>query len=259
MPVALGNVYDYPQYFDLLFRDETSVEADFIEAACRKYARRDVQRMLEPGCGGGRLILELARRGYDLIGFDQSELAIEFVRKQLSKRNLTAEIFCGELDSFRVTRTVDAALCTFNTFRHLLSERAAENHLRCVSQALRRGGIYILGFHLLPLDVDEHCTERWVALSGRTRVSATLRVLSTHRRRRLEQIRLSMLVRRGDRHWRLRTEFSLRMYTAGQFRRLLERVPELELCDVFDFWYDIDSPLRFDNEITDTVFVLRKK
>ena len=29
--------YDYPQYYDLAFRSETRMEADFIEAACRKY------------------------------------------------------------------------------------------------------------------------------------------------------------------------------------------------------------------------------
>ena len=29
--------YDYPQYYDLAFRSETVPEADFIEAACRKY------------------------------------------------------------------------------------------------------------------------------------------------------------------------------------------------------------------------------
>ena len=49
------------------------------------------------------------------------------------------------------------------------------------------------------------------------------------------------------------------MYTAGQFRRLLAKVPELELCDVYDFWYEIDQPLELDDEISDTVFILRKR
>ena len=51
----------------------------------------------------------------------------------------------------------------------------------------------------------------------------------------------------------------MRLYTADQFRRTLRAVPEFELLDVFDFWYDIDDPLKFDDEITDTVFVLRKR
>jgi hypothetical protein len=48
------------------------------------------------------------------------------------------------------------------------------------------------------------------------------------------------------------------MYTAPQFRQLLKSVPQFEMIDVFDFWYDIDDPLKLDNQITDSVFVLRK-
>ncbi len=31
--------YDYPQYYDLAFREDTLPEADFIEAACRRVLR----------------------------------------------------------------------------------------------------------------------------------------------------------------------------------------------------------------------------
>lgn len=253
------SLYDFPQFLDLTFLDETKPEADFIEAACRKYGCHPVHRMLEPGCGGGRLILEFARRGYDLVGFDLSQPALRYLRRQLARRKLAAEVFVGDMAQFRLMRRVDAAFCTFNTFRHLLTEEQAASHLSCVANSLRRGGIYILGLHLLPLDVDDTCVERWTAQRGRTRVTVTLRVLSTNRRRRMEQLRLSMLVRQRSRMTRLRSEFPLRMYTAGQLRRLLRRVPQFELCDVFDFWYEIDKPLKLNNEITDTVVVLRRR
>ncbi len=57
--------YDYPQYWDLAFRSETKLEADFIEDACEKYCNFPAKRLLEPGCGGGRLVVEMASRGYD--------------------------------------------------------------------------------------------------------------------------------------------------------------------------------------------------
>ena len=49
------------------------------------------------------------------------------------------------------------------------------------------------------------------------------------------------------------------MYTARQFRRLLAGVPALELCDVYDFWYEIDQPMKLNDDRADTVFVLRKR
>jgi SAM-dependent methyltransferase len=251
--------YDYPQYYDLSFRSETRLEADFIEAACRKYAAFPVRRLLEPACGSGRLVAELAARDYHLTGLDLSQPSLNYLRRRLSRRKLSAQVFRADMADFRLDQTVDAAYCTFDGFRHLLSEEAARRHLQCVTDALRPGGIYILGFHLLPPDAAEDCTERWSAQHGRTRVTVTLRVLATDRRRRLEELRVCQLVRSGQRTLRLRHDFPLRMYTARQFRRLLDRVPSLELCDVYDFWYEIDHPLELNDEISDTVFILSKR
>jgi SAM-dependent methyltransferase len=255
----LADWYDYPQYYDLAFLDETEPEADFLEAAFRKYALCPVKRVLEPGCGGGRLVVELASRGYDLIGFDTSELALAYLRKQLARRKLKANVYRDDMTQFRVKEPVDAAICTFNTFRHLTTAAAARSHLQSVATALAPGGIYVLGLHLLPPDADEESLERWTATKGKTKVVFTLRVLDFNRRTRLEKMRATMLVRTSKKELRLASEFSFRIYTAAQFRTLLAEVPQLELCDVYDFCYEIDQPLKLDNVISDTVFILRKK
>ncbi|MGC3970867.1 MAG: hypothetical protein QM775_27105 [Pirellulales bacterium] len=63
----------------------------------------------------------------------------------------------------------------------------------------------------------------------------------------------------AGREFRLRDEFDLRLYNAAQFRELLAQVPELELCATYDFDYDLERPTRFDNRLSDAVFVLRKR
>jgi SAM-dependent methyltransferase len=254
-----GNWYDYPQYFDLAFSDETQIEADFFEAAAQRYAHREVRRWLEPGFGGGRLIVEMARRGYQVVGFDNNAQALDYVERRLQRAKLRADLFLADLAEFEIRKPVDGAFCTFNTFRHLLTEEAARAHLQSVAKAVRTGGIYILGFHLLPLDASEECLERWKAKRGATNVSFTLRVVATDRHRRQERLKVNMLVRSPRRELRLATEFPLRMYTAAQFKRLLAQATEWELCDVFDFWYEIDQPLKLNDEISDAVFVLRRK
>ena len=251
--------YDYPQYYDIAFRSETRMEADFFEAAFQKYCPFPVRRLLEPACGTGRLIAEMAVRGYCVTGLDLSGPSLDYLKRRLTRRGLRASIRRADMADFRLLRPVDAAYCTFDGFRHLLTERAARRHLQCVAEHLRPGGIYILGFHLLPLDADEQCTERWTERHGRTQVTVTLRVLATDRRRRIERLRISLLARTGPKEIRLRHDFPFRMYTAAQFRRLLDAVPALELCDVFDFWYEIDRPFEFNDELSDTVFVLRRR
>jgi SAM-dependent methyltransferase len=255
----LKNWYDHPEFYDIAFRSETPLEAEFIEAACRKFCPFRARRLLEPGCGTGRIVAEMAKRGYRVTGLDLNRPSLDYLRRRLARRGLRADVIEADMADFRLSRPVDAAFCTVNTFRHLLSEQAAKRHLECISESLRPGGIYILGFHLLPMDASEEDIERWTERQGRTQVTVTLRVLATDRRRRVERLRVSLLARTGGKEFRLRDEFSFRMYTATQFRRLLRSVPSLELCGVYDFWYDINEPLPFNDDRTDTVFVLRKR
>jgi SAM-dependent methyltransferase len=255
----VGEWYDHPEYYDLALRDDTPAEATFIEAACRKYCDFPVRRLVEPACGSGRLVVELAARGYHVTGLDLNERALDFLRKRLKKRKLHAEVLRADMADFNLSQSAEAAFCLLNSFRHLLTEADAKSHLEAVAKNLRPGGIYVLGLHLVPPDADENSIERWRTSQGKTHISTDLRVIATDRRRRIETLQVSLLVRRGEEAWRFRGKFDLRLYTAPQFRRLLAGVPTLELCDVYDFWYEIDEPLKLDNEISDTVFILKKR
>src|SRR6266699_6415747 len=143
--ILLANWYDYPQYYDIAFQAYTLREAAFIVAACRKYCPFAVRRFLEPACGSGRLITAFASRGYQLTGFDLSQPALSYLRRQLARRRLRAETFEAEMSDFRLSRPVDAAYCTVSTFRHLLPEQGARRHLSCIADSLCSGGIYGLG------------------------------------------------------------------------------------------------------------------
>jgi SAM-dependent methyltransferase len=257
--ILVANCYDYPQYYDIAFQAYTQREADFIEAACRKYCSFDVRRLLEPACGSGRLVTELAARGYQMTGFDLSQPALSYLRRRLKRRRLDAETFQAEMSAFRLSRPIDAAYCTVNTFRHLLTEQAARDHLERIASSLRPGGIYVLGMHLLALDINEEDAERWTQRRGDTKVTVTLRALRTGLRHRVEKLEVHMLVRRRSKERHLRHEFQFRTYTARQFRRLLGSVPSLELCDVYDFRYDIKQPFAVNDEMAYSLFVLRRR
>jgi SAM-dependent methyltransferase len=255
----VANCYDYPQYYDIAFQAYTAGEANFIEAACRKYCRFNVCRLLEPACGTGRLITELATRGYEVSGFDLSRSGLRYLRRRLTRLGLHAETFEAEMSDFRLSRSVDAAYCFVNTFRHLLTEQAARSHLECIARSLHPGGIYVLGLHILPLGGDKEESKCWTERRAKTHVAVTLRLLRIDLRRRLENVRVCLLARRGSKELRLQHTFQLRTYTPRQFRRLLDSVPSLELCDVYDFRYDITQPFTPNNEMAYSVFVLRRR
>ena len=134
--ILAASWYDYPRYYDIAFQRYTRREADFIEAACRKYCPFGVRRFLEPACGSGRLMATLARRGYQVTGFDLSQPALKYLQRRLARRGLNAETFEAEMSNFRLGRRVDAAYCTASTFRHLSTTHAARGHLECIVNSL---------------------------------------------------------------------------------------------------------------------------
>jgi len=257
----MASWYDHPQYFDMVFRDETAAEVAFFEAAFQRFSRIPVKRLLEPGCGSGRLVAAMAARNYQVTGLDLSEAMLDYLKRRLKRRGLTAERICGDMTSMRFAKPFDSAFCTFNTFRHLTREQDALAHLRSVADHLRPGGLYILGFHLIPLDADPECIERWTASHGGTKVHVTLKVIDFDRQRRQEMLRVSVKAeKRSGKIERIRSEFPLRIYTPIQGKNLLKKVAGVfEIAGIYDFDYDIDQPRELDDDLTDAVFVLRRR
>jgi hypothetical protein len=59
---------------------------------------------------------------------------------------------------------------------------------------------------------------------------------------------------------RIRSEFPLRIYTPAQAKSLLGKVSDLyEIAGIYDFDYDIEEERTFDNDLTDALFVLKRR
>lgn len=252
------NCYDYPQYWDFAFSDETEFEADFLEAAAEKYSQIPVHRVYEPGCGGGRLAVEMVGRGYHVTACDSSASAIQFATDRLRDKASQADFVVADMTDFQPDEPVEMAFCMMNTIRHLLDESSAKRHLESVAASLKPGGLYVIGLHLLPPDADEEDSEEWSVEEDDLRVNVFLEVVEFSRLTRLEKVRFELNVRDATEAHTLETTYALRIYMADQMRGLLESVPTLELCDVFDFNYEIDEPLQLNDELGDTVLILRK-
>ena len=71
MPETIvGDIYDYPKYYDVLFGSDWKAEFDFLEDCFERHTPRVVRRLFEPACGTGRLLMRLAEAGYEVSGND---------------------------------------------------------------------------------------------------------------------------------------------------------------------------------------------
>ena len=61
------------------------------------------------------------------------------------------------------------------------------------------------------------------------------------------------------RHFRIADTMDYRTYTARQMQALLSRIPDFEVAALYDFTYDIGTPIEITPETEDVVFILKKK
>ena len=253
--------YETPRWYDLVFDEGTEAEADFLEEAWELYGESPGTRVLEPACGSGRLVAELARRGWRVTGFDASAAMLDHARDQLTAEGLEAHLSRARLEDFRVRGRFDLAHCLVSTFKYILDEEGARSHLACVARALRPGGLYLLGLHLTEYGDSRLQRERWVVEEDGVKVVCNTQTWPADRRRRLERLRTRLVVTEGDRVRRTETHWQFRTYSPRQLRSLLRRVPELELVVVHDFHYDLDSTRQLEGGrgVNDAVLVLRRR
>ena len=253
------NLYDYPRFYDLVFGSDWKAEFEFLRAAFTRFADGRVRRVFEPACGTGRLLYRLGAAGYEVSGLDLNPRAVEYCNRRLLRHGLGAGVIVGDMSRFKLPRKVDAAFNMINSFRHLLSEGAARDHLRCVAAALRRGGLYVLGLHLTPTEGTPLSEETWSARRGHLAITTHLQTFDLDLKRRTERCTMRMDVYTPKNTLRISDELVFRTYTKAQLKSLLASVPELELVTVFDFSYDLDDPIEIQAATQDVTLMLRKR
>jgi SAM-dependent methyltransferase len=250
------SIYDYPKYYDLVYGADWKAECDFLQGCFRHHAGRPVRSLFEPACGTGRLLVKLAAAGYQVAGNDLSRKAVDYSNARLVRHGFPATAVVGDMADFRLPRKVDATFNMINSFRHLTTAAAAEGHLTCVRESLARGGIYVLGLHLTPTVGVPIDAEMWAARRGH--LAATCRVATERldRRRRTEQVSMTLDVHTPTRHLQITDQFVFRTYTCRQMRALIQRVGGLQIVATYDFAYDLSAPIQVGPETEDVVYVL---
>jgi SAM-dependent methyltransferase len=258
METIAGHLYDYPKYYDLIFGSDWAEEFRFLKQCFEKYASRPVTRVFEPACGTGRLLIQFAKSGYEVAGNDLNEKAIEYCNQRLQRHGFVPTAFVGDMAAFTVKKKYDAAFNLINTFRHLPDEATAEAHLKCVADALNKGGLYLLGLHLTPKTPQKCTSETWSAKRGKLSVVSNLWSAGTDLKKRVERIGVTYDVTTPSSKFRIKDETVFRTYTSEQMFDLLATEPRLRLVELFDFRHDIDWPVDITADTEDVIYLLKR-
>ena len=259
MEILNASLYDFPRYYDLVFGSDWKAEFEFLKACFAKHASGTVRRVFEPACGTGRLMVRLAKAGYDVSGLDLNEKAIAYCNERLKRQGFPESAFVADMTDFRLPRKVDVAFNMINSFRHLQTEKHAKDHLTCVASCLRRGGLYVLGLHLTPTTSAPSEEESWSSMRGNLCVNTRLWATSRDRKRRQETFSMTFDIYMPTKSFRIEDAISFRTYTASEIARLINCVGSFEIAATYDFAYDINQPIAVDSNTEDVVYILQKR
>lgn len=259
METTTASIYDFPNYYDLVFGSDTAAELRFLARCFERFVDRKVKRVFEPACGTGRLIYRMGKQGYEVGGIDLNEKAVVFCNERLKKYDIQGRAQVGDMSAFEVTKPFDACFNTINSFRHLQSEKEAVGHLVSVARATRPGGIYALGLHLTPTEGEPTDTESFSARRGQLSINTAMWPIEKLPRKRLERFGIRFDVYTPSASMRIEDVLELRSYTAKQFAELIAAAPAWELVELFDFGYDIRKPIQLTTTSEDVVAILKRK
>lgn len=170
--MSVSEVYRYPGYYALGYRWNTDAECQFIEACLKAYGPAGGKRLLDLGCGSGRHLIPLARKGYELTGVDLCPEMIAYVQRQAARGGLgNVRASVGDLRRLAIEGAFDAAYCFMDTFRFLLTNEEILAHLRTVAGLLVPGGLYLVDLWV-PRQWDQIGNEihQWEQTEGDTTV-----------------------------------------------------------------------------------------
>lgn len=259
METLNANLYDFPRYYDLVFGSDWKAEFDFLTACFPKHAAGSVRRIFEPACGTGRLMFRLAKAGFDVSGLDLNAKAVAYCNQRLKRHGFAESAFVADMTDFRLKRKADVAFNMINSFRHLQTAKGAKDHLTCVANCLRKGGLYVLGLHLTPTSRAPSEEESWSASRGNLCVNTRLWTTARELKKRHETFSMTFDIYTPTKSFRIEDTISFRTYTAPEMARLIKSVGDFEIAATYDFSYDIKRPIKVNGSTEDVVYILKKQ
>lgn len=158
-----NTLYEDPEIYDILHAPGTAKDLGGLLRIERVYGRltrgeREAGLILEPACGSGRYVLEAARRGRRVAGFDLSAGMVRYARARLREKGLggVGRVFEADMAGFAGTlrkgkggrRAVTLAFNLINSIRHLETDAALGRHFEEMARVMHPGGVYVVGISL---------------------------------------------------------------------------------------------------------------
>ena len=136
----------FARVYDALMHNDYSYTAyaDYIETAFSRFGAPKDLLVADLGCGTGSMCVELAKRGYDMIGIDNSPQMLTEAREKTNGRGAPDILFLEqEIYDFELYGTVGAFISTIDCINYITDKRRLNRLFKLVDNYLTAGGLFI--------------------------------------------------------------------------------------------------------------------
>jgi SAM-dependent methyltransferase len=138
------------KYYLELYKHRDDKEAtDLINLIQRSISLKNNDKVLDVCCGAGRHSIELARRGFDVTGFDLSEYLIGEANKQkkfLKEKNVNVKFLIKDMRNFNFRNSFDLILNIFSSFGYFEKDEENFKVFGNVKSSLKKNGYFVFDF-----------------------------------------------------------------------------------------------------------------
>jgi len=133
---------DYAYYYNIIYQDKDyKTEALQIDSLFNQYGK-DIETVIDYGCGTGRHDIELSRLGYRCTGVDMSPLMIEIAKANV-KEAFKVNFEVADIRNYIPKRKYDAVISLFHVMSYQNTNDDMLSVVRTARSALDIGGIFL--------------------------------------------------------------------------------------------------------------------
>jgi len=178
-------------------------------------------RVLDLGCGTGRHLVALARKGYRVVGVDGGKTLLGIAKKKLDRLGLQADLHVGDARRFHLKHRFDGVVCLWNSFAEITkTRRDARMVFKKAHDHLVPSGVFIIEQTLiLPFDVSH--LEYWLVHEDKDiSYDCSYRVLKYSPRTHTSISENKVVVRKGKMQQTYQGRITQRWWTKDEFLHL---------------------------------------
>jgi SAM-dependent methyltransferase len=219
----------FAQYYDL-YVGKYNADLDFYISLCK-----NVDSIIEVGCGTGRVMLPFLQNGFQITGIDISDEMLEIATHKLSQSRFPEKYKLMNYNLYLkpTERKYDKALVTFYTFNYIIQQ--PEIFLKNIYNSLTNNGMAVFDLFYPKSLIDKSSDNQWK--EGELNIEN--RIIRIKDKRRFEnniEYRIQVYIENSQ---ELQIETERKYYSPDEISSLLNNVGFKEIC--FSTHFDKNS------------------